>query len=254
MILKIRTSIAFTLAVVSLIIWTPVAILGGWVLPEKGAFYVATLWGRWVTFLVKHIVGIRYKVVGKANIPATPCVVLSKHQSMLDIFVLLMVFSPQAWVFKRELLRIPFFGWALAATKPIAIDRSAGRQAMSMLIEQGKRKLAAGFWVVLYPEGTRTKPGEKGTYKNGGVMLAKAAGVPILPVALNTGLFWEKGKGPINTGEVEIVISPLIMPNEEIRLITQQVEASIEENTAQITRQHPYYLAMLQQKKEHNKS
>ncbi len=162
------------------------------------------------------MLGITYKVHHPENIPDKPCVVLSKHQSALDIFVLLKVFDPQTWVFKRELLNIPCFGWALAATRPIAIDRNAGRQALKILIEKGKDKLNKGFWVLLY-----------------------------VPVAINTGLFWQKKKGVINIGVVDIVVGkPITTADKHIKVITAEVESWIEENSRAIALNHPYYQAM----------
>lgn len=245
MLLKLRSYLFLFLMIVAMMIYWPIPVLGRFVLSEKAAYYVATLWGRFVLVLLKYILGITYQVHGAENIPDKPCVVLSKHQSALDIFVLLTVFDPQTWVFKKELFKIPCFGWALAATQPIAIDRKAGRQALKMMIEKGKAKLQNGFWVLLYPEGTRTLPGQQGTYKSGGALLAQKAGADIVPVALNTGLFWQKGKGIVNNGSVDIVIGkPMPTHNKDIKALTADVEAWIEENALAITLKHPYYLAL----------
>lgn len=245
MLLKLRSYLFLFLMITAMMLYWPFPVIGRFILPEKAAYYVATLWGRYVTVLLKYVLGITYKIHGAENIPDTPCVVLSKHQSALDIFVLLTIFDPQTWVFKKELLNIPCFGWALAATKPIAIDRKAGRQALRIMVDRGKDKLKKGFWVLLYPEGTRVLPGKKGTYKSGGVMLAQKAGVDIVPVALNTGLFWQKSKGVVNNGVVDIVIGkPIATDKKDIKALTADVEAWIEENAAAITLQHPYYLAM----------
>lgn len=243
--LKIRSYLFIFLMVLGMAVYWPFPVLGRFVLSEKGAYYVATAWGRYVLWLLKYLVGITYKVHGAENIPDTPCVVLSKHQSALDIFVLLTVFDPQSWVFKKELLNIPCFGWALSATKPIAIDRKAGRQALKMMVDLGTEKLKKGFWVLLYPEGTRTKPGKQGAYKSGGVMLAKKAGVNIVPVALNTGLFWQKGKGAVNNGVVDIVVGePIATDEKDIKTLTSEVETWIEKRALEITLQHPYYLKL----------
>ncbi|MGY0399122.1 MAG: lysophospholipid acyltransferase family protein [Ostreibacterium sp.] len=245
MLLKIRGIIFLVLMITSMMLYCLVAVLGGIFLNEKKAYYTVTLWGRWVITLLKYVLGIGYKVQGAEYTPTQPCVVLSKHQSSLDIFVLLRVFDPQTWVFKRELFRIPCFGWALWATKPIAIDRNAGRQALKLMIENGKKKLKNGFFILLYPEGTRTKPGKRGVYKSGGVLLAQKAGVDIIPVAINTGLFWQKGKGVINNGVVDIVVGqPINTDKKTTKEITAEVEAWIEENTLAITLEHPYYLKM----------
>ncbi len=245
MILKLRAYLFLFLMVMGMVIYWPIPVISQFFLSEKSSYYVATLWGRYVLFLLKYILGITYKVHGAENIPDKPCVVLSKHQSALDIFVLLRVFDPQAWVFKQELLNIPCFGWALTATRPIAINRNAGRQALKIMVEKGKDKLNKGFWVLLYPEGTRTPPGQRGKYKSGGVLLAQKANVDIVPVAINTGLFWKKGKGAINNGVVDIVVGkPISTTNKNTKALTSEVETWIEENALAITLNHPYYLAM----------
>ena len=104
---------------------------------------------------------IRYEVKGLQNIPTSPCVILAKHQSAWETLAFQLIFPPQAYVMKRELLWIPFFGWGLAMTSPIAIQRSAGREALKQLIQLGQQRLAQGLWVVVFPEGTRIAPGKK---------------------------------------------------------------------------------------------
>ena len=243
MILKLRSYLFLFLVIASAILYCLIPFFSRPFLSELSSYRVTTLWGQFVTALLKHVLGISYKIHGEENIPKTPCVVLSKHQSALDIFVLLKVFDPQTWVLKKELLKIPCFGWALATATPIAIDRNSGRKALNFIIEQGKDKLNRGFWVLIYPEGARTKPGGKGKYENGGTLLAQKAGVDIVPVALNTGLFWQKGKGVVNNGVIDIVVGkPISTSNKKTRAITAEVEAWIEENTLAITIGHPYYL------------
>lgn len=251
--LKIRSILFLFLLIMGMVVYWPIALLGGFLLNEKGAYFVATRWGHWVLFLLKYLLGITYRVHGAENIPDKPCVVLSKHQSALDIFVLLRIFHPQTWVLKKELLNIPFFGWALWATNPIAIDRKAGRQALKTMIIKGKEKLNHGFWVLLYPEGTRTQPGQQGTYKSGGVLLAQKSAVDIVPVALNTGLFWQKGKGVINNGTVDIVVGPAISTAEKkTKTLIDEVEDWIETQARAITLEHPYYLALINDECESN--
>ena len=118
--------------------------------------------------------------------------VLSKHQSAWETVAFQVIFPPQVYVIKRELLWIPFFGWGLAMVSPIAIDRRAGMRALKQMLEQGKDRLARGFWVIVYPEGTRIAPGERGTYQTGGAAIASHAGAPVLPVAHNAGTCWRR--------------------------------------------------------------
>ena len=144
----------------------------------------------WSVILLKwlHITcGLKFKVEGAENIPAIPSMIMCKHQSAWETMALQLIFPPQVWVMKRELLKLPFFGWALATTSPIAIDRGQRAQAQRQLMEQGKDRLAKGLWIVIFPEGTRIKPGERGQYKQGGARLAIDLNVPIVPVALDYG-------------------------------------------------------------------
>lgn len=147
-------------------------------------YAVGTLW------LLRVICNIKMEVRGLENIPEQSCVVLSKHQSAWETLSLQTVLPPHCWVAKRSLLWIPFFGWLLALSSPIALDRSKGKEALRQLQDKGKKKLQQGFCVVLFPEGTRIPFGQRGTYKIGGAMLAAHSGVPVLPVAHNAGKFW----------------------------------------------------------------
>ncbi|MFA6972077.1 MAG: lysophospholipid acyltransferase family protein [Gallionella sp.] len=147
-------------------------------------------YARTMIWVLKVVCGIRHEVTGIENIPSVPCVVLCKHQSAWETLALQAIFPPQAWVLKRELLWIPFFGWGLAMTSPIAINRSDGKGAVKQLLKQGKHRLAQGFFVVIFPEGTRIAYGERGKYKVGGALLAASAGVPVVPVAHNAGRLW----------------------------------------------------------------
>ena len=155
-------------------------------------YRIISQWAKFNIFLVRVICGIKFRVVGAENITDTPSIILAKHQSAWETMVFQKIFPPQVWVLKRELLRIPFFGWGLAMTSPIAIDRAAGKEALKQIVAQGKDRLAQGFWVVVFPEGTRVKPGTKGKYGIGGAWLATHTGAPVLPVAHNAGEFWGK--------------------------------------------------------------
>ncbi|MDP2759519.1 MAG: lysophospholipid acyltransferase family protein [Sideroxyarcus sp.] len=180
-------------------------------------------------WLLKVVCGIRMQVRGLENIPHTSCVVLSKHQSAWETLALQLVLPAHVWVAKRELLWIPFFGWLLALSSPIALNRSKGKEAMRQLLEQGKIKLEQGFSVVLFPEGTRIPYGEKGRYKIGGAMLAKHAGVPVLPIAHNAGKFWGRNAFVKQPGVVQMVIgAPIATTDRKVEEINRQVEDWIE--------------------------
>ena len=180
-------------------------------------------------WLLRVVCGIRIEVRGAENIPPEPCIVLCKHQSAWETFALQTVFPPQVWVLKRELLFLPFFGWGLALTSPIAINRGKGKQAMKQLVEQGKQRLAAGFCVVVFPEGTRMPYGSRGKYKIGGALLAESSGTPVVPVAHNAGKFWGRNSFLKYPGTIIMSIGKPIDPTGlKADEINRQVEDWIE--------------------------
>jgi len=179
-------------------------------LPPLPRYRVIALWGRVVIWLARVILGIRFRVEGLEHLPHAPSVVLSKHQSAWETIAFQQIFPPLSFVLKKSLLQIPFFGWGLALFSPIAIDRAAGREAMKQVETQGKERLRAGFWVLVFPEGTRVAPGEKGNYQVGGAWLASKAGVPVVPVAHNAGRCWPKNAFVKQPGEITVLIGPPI--------------------------------------------
>lgn len=181
-------------ATVQILVTPPFAVVALLTFPLEPVtrYRVISLWARLLILAAEVICGIRYRVVGVGNFPQGPCVVLSKHQSAWETLAFQVIFPPQVYVIKRELLWIPFFGWGLAMVSPIAIDRRAGVRAMRQMLEQGKDRLARGFWVIVYPEGTRIAPSGRGTYQTGGAAIAVHAGVPVLPIAHNAGTCWRR--------------------------------------------------------------
>jgi 1-acyl-sn-glycerol-3-phosphate acyltransferase len=189
----------------------------------------STLW------LLRIICGIRIEVKGRENIPKQPCIVMCKHQSAWETFALQTVFPPQVWVLKRELLWLPFFGWGLALTSPIAINRSKGKQAMQQLLAQGKQRLADGFCVVIFPEGTRMPYGVRGKYKIGGALLAESTGALISPVAHNAGKFWARNAFLKQPGTITMSIGKPIDPaGLKADEINHQIEEWIESEMEQM--------------------
>lgn len=181
-----------------------------WPLPFKWRYLAVSRWAVVNLWLLEKICGVRYEVEGRENISDQAGVILCKHQSSWETLALQAVFPPQVWVLKRELLWIPFFGWGLASLKPIAIDRAAGRQALSQIIEQGKKRLSAGYWVVVFPEGTRIPTGQMGRFGIGGAKLAVEASVPITPVAHDAGKAWPRHGFIKYPGVIKLVIGPAI--------------------------------------------
>ena len=190
-------------------------------------------WAHSILWWLRMTCGIRYRVLGAENIPATPCIVLSKHQSAWETIAFQQIFPPQVWVMKRELLRLPFLGWGLAMTSPIAIDRGAGREALKQLVTQGKDRLKQGFWVVIFPEGTRIPPGKKGKYHIGGAWLASHAEATVVPVAHNAGEFWGKNSFVKKPGTITVSIGKPIQtadlaPDDLNRIVETWIENEME--------------------------
>lgn len=190
-------------------------------------------WALTMLWLLRVLCGIRMEVRGAENIPAQPAILLCKHQSAWETIALQKVFPPQVWVLKRELLWLPFFGWGLAMTSPIAIKRSDGKGAVRQLLKQGKQRLDMGFCVVIFPEGTRIPYGQRGKYKIGGALLSASTGVPVVPIAHNAGKLWGRNsflKQPgVITMSIGKAIDPAGLKAEEINKLTEEwIEAEVE--------------------------
>ncbi len=198
-------------------------------------YRIISQWAKLMLPLLQLVCGIRHEVRGIENIPREPCIVMCKHQSAWETLALQKIFPPQVWVLKRELLQIPFFGWALALTSPIAIKRSDGKGAMRQLLKQGKERLAQGFCVVIFPEGTRIPFGQRGKYKIGGAMLAASSGVPVVPVAHNAGRLWGRNAFSKHPGLITMSIgAPIETKGRKAEEINAEVEAWIENEIQQL--------------------
>jgi 1-acyl-sn-glycerol-3-phosphate acyltransferase len=199
-------------------------------LPRMARYRIISGWSRLVVRLARSILGIDWQVEGRENLPARPSVILSKHQSAWETMAFQMIFPPQVHVLKRELLWIPFFGWGLALMSPIAIDRSRGVSALRAIARRGRERLAQGFWVVVFLEGTRVAPGESRKYQLGGAWLAVEAGAPVVPVAHNAGLFWPRNAFLKRPGTVTVRIGPPIdAANRDASTVNQLAKTWIEE-------------------------
>lgn len=162
------------------------------VLPREARARVIMSWTTLNIRAVKLLCGLGYRVEGLDNLPDQPVIILAKHQSTWETLALSSMFPTAAWVLKRELLKIPFFGWGLRLLDMIAIDRNAGRNAVEQVVTQGIERLEGGRHVVVFPEGTRMPAGERGRYKIGGAMLAAKSGYPVIAMAHNAGFFWPR--------------------------------------------------------------
>jgi 1-acyl-sn-glycerol-3-phosphate acyltransferase len=223
---------SFLFAVAITLVTPPYAViaLASAPLPRMLRYRIISGWSRLILWLARVILGIEWRVEGRENLPSRPAVILAKHQSAWETLAFQHIFPPQVHVLKRELLWIPFFGWGLALMSPIAIDRSRGVAALRAIAKRGQKRLDQGFWVVVFPEGTRVAPGECRDYQPGGAWLAAASGAPIVPVAHNAGLFWPRNAFLKRPGTVTIRIGPSIDPrNRDPLTINAMAKEWIEE-------------------------
>ena len=192
-------------------------------------YRIITTWSRWVVRAAQVLCGIRYRVIGLENLPKEPCVILSKHQSAWETLAWQVIFPPQVWVMKRELLWVPFFGWGLAMLSPIAIDRKAGSRALRQMAEQGRERMDSGFYIVIFPEGTRVAPGQRGAYHPGGAWLAVKAKALAVPVAHNAGECWRKNAFIKRAGLITVSVGqPITTEGLSAAELNQRIEDWIE--------------------------
>ena len=187
-------------------------------------------WPRMVIHAARLLCGIRWRVLGWENLPDGPAVLLSKHQSTWETFYYV-AWMPRelCFVFKRELLWVPFFGWGIGLLKMIHIDRSQGRNAFESVVQQGQRKLDEGRWIIMFPEGTRTPVGSQGQYKSGGARLAIRTGAPVVPIAVNAGEVWPKTRFVKQPGLVTVSIgAPIPTTDRAVEEVNAEAERWIE--------------------------
>ena len=220
--------------IVTVAIYAPLMVFT-YPLPPIPRHRVISLWARFCLRLLGPLCGLRYRVEGREHLPRGAAIILSKHQSMWETIAFQKIFPPLAWVLKRELLWVPLFGWGLAMTQPIAINRGAGRRAVEQIVAQGRQRLESGRWVVIFPEGTRVAPGHHRRYGVGGAALAAATGYPVVPVAHNAGSFWPRRGFLKKPGTIHLVIGPTIHTRgKSAEEINRQAEEWIETTMTKI--------------------
>jgi 1-acyl-sn-glycerol-3-phosphate acyltransferase len=206
--LFLRSSLFFIGQLITAPVFTLIALLA-WPVNPILRNQLISGWARSMIWWLRVTCNVRHEISGIENIPDRPCIILAKHQSTWETFAFQAIFPTQVYVLKRELLWIPIFGWGLAMTSPIAINRASGREALKQLVSKGQARLAQGLWVVIFPEGTRMRPHQQGKYHIGGAWLACQTKSPVLPVAHNAGHCWPKGFIK-QAGVIKLHIGPAI--------------------------------------------
>ena len=208
-----------------------------WLLPAQYRYRTATLWNCFNRWWLEVTCGVKYQVIGRENIPTDGAfIIMANHQSTWETFAIPCIFPQQlSWVMKQELLKIPFFGWGLRLIRPIGIDRGAGRAAVKQISQQGTALLHEGISIVIFPEGTRVAPGVKADYKIGGAILASQSGFPVVPVAHNAGVSWQRHAWIKQPGTITVSIGAAI-PTQGVKAgaINQHVQDWIEAEKARL--------------------
>lgn len=228
-VLFIRSLIFLLVMALATVIWAPISMLFAF-LPYNQRYYVTARWNVFVIWAARLICGIRYQIKGMENFPDAPAILLAKHQSAWEtIFLITAAPRPLVYVFKKSITYIPFFGWAISMLRMIPIDRSKGKDAFSQVVMHGKKRLADGQWIIMFPEGTRIPVGKKGQYKGGGARLAVETGAPVVPIALNSGECWGKNSFIKKPGLITVSVGkPIPSEGKSAVELMQEVEQWIE--------------------------
>ena len=227
--LFLRSLLFAIVMTVATVVWACVCFLAA-PFPYSTRFKVTSQWNIFIIWCARVICGIRYQVKGYENLPPQPAILLSKHQSAWEtIFMLPNMKRPLVYVFKKEILYIPFFGWGMALLRMIPIDRSKGKRAFAHVVKIGKARIADGQSIIMFPEGTRIAVGQKGQYKSGGTRLAIETGATVVPIAHNSGECWPKNSFIKRPGLITVSIGKPISPeNHTPDSLMQEVENWIE--------------------------
>ena len=231
--LLIRSVLHALWMLVTVVPWALGIVLCSLVMRGNTLYWMAAGWLRAAIVGARWILGIHIRVSGYEHLPlgqASPAILLVKHQSTLETFLLpTLMPHPLAYVFKKELLQIPFFGWAMGRLDMIHIDRSRGAQSFAKVVQQGRALLGRGVWVIMFPEGTRTARGQQGVYKTGGTRLAVETGAPVIPVAVTSAKCWPRKAFVKRPGVVDVSIgSPIPSLGRDPAELMLEVEQWIE--------------------------
>jgi len=238
MMITLRSILYLLFLLVTIILYGLSIGIFGWILPYQWVTRIGQHWGKVNLRALELICGLSYRIQGEENLPSSTCIVLCKHQSVWETIALRALLPPEhTWVLKRELLWAPFLGWALAAYRPITIDRGNTYRSIQKLLRQGKYWLDKGNWIVIFPEGTRVASRKRQDYNRGGAILAQKTGYPVLPIAHNAGVFWLRRDLKKYPGEITLVIGKLLDPaGLSSTEINRYVEEWIEETVDKLPR------------------
>ena len=232
--LFLRSLLFYIGQIISTILIAPVGVIA-FPLDFKKRYYLITRWAVFNLWWLKICCNVTYEILGKENIPKKPCIVMCKHQSAFETLALQRIFIPQVWILKKELLQIPIYGWGLASMQPIAINRDSSIKSFKQIADQGCERLEKGYWVIIFPEGTRVAPNKKKKYLPGGGMLAEKSGARIVPVAHNAGRLWPRNSMIKKPGLITIKIGPVMeSKNKTAKEITNNVENCIEKTVGEL--------------------
>ena len=208
--------------------------LGFW-LPYQAQFAIARTWARILLWVLERLCGLKYVVEGRERIPPGNHIVMSNHTSAWETVAQFLIFPPQVWVLKRELLWIPFVGWGLKLLRPIAINRGEGHRSVNQVVEQGKARLKDGLWIIIFPEGTRVVAGDSRKFGVSGALLAIASGKSVVPLSHNAGKFWPRRGFLKKPGTIRVIIGePIESAGKKPRELNEEVKQSIEAGLARI--------------------
>jgi 1-acyl-sn-glycerol-3-phosphate acyltransferase len=202
--------------------------------PRSWAMWGLKSWATTSVWFLRAICGTRFEVRGRDNIPPGAVLIAAKHQSLFETFAVIPLLADPAMVLKRELMLIPLFGWFAHKFRMIPVDRGAGTTALKRLIGRAKEAVRNGRQVVIFPEGTRRAPGASPDYKPGAVALYLNLGVPCVPLALNSGIFWPRRKFIRYPGTIIMEFLPLIPPGEPRGEFSRRLQAALEDKTAEL--------------------
>jgi 1-acyl-sn-glycerol-3-phosphate acyltransferase len=232
----LRSNLHMLLMLVTVMPWAIIMLMASLWSSGEALYWMAVRWLGWIIGGARSILGIRTRVAGMENLPVgktSAAILLVKHQSTLETFLIpTLMPHPLAFVFKKELLRVPFFGWAIGRLDMIHIDRSQRSESFKKVVEQGKGLLAQGVWIIMFPEGTRIPRGQRGVYKSGGARLAIETGAPVVPIAVTSAKCWPRKAFIKRPGVVDVSIGRPIpstgrRPDELMREVEDWIEAEM---------------------------